>query len=186
MKPLFAATLLALALVTTSTQAFEHKASGFAVDLPDTFIVDPGIDQMDDYDILVGINPVSGDPAPADMSPFVCQAGFQGSDGNAGMRQKEINAMASGTNDWTRRIISAFEPVMRIDAYENFNLLGITGIQLTTTPKLGPNAANTRIVFSILETPKGRTMLVCTATRQGIWRALPTFRTIRGGIIPPR
>nr|WP_314257742.1 hypothetical protein [uncultured Devosia sp.] len=185
-KPFFATALVTCALLTAPAQAYEHAATGFGVDLPEEFVVDPDIPQQDDYDIVVGINPVSGNPAPADTNPHVCQAGFQGSDGNAGMTQKQINVMAAKNNDWTRQIVAAFSQVMDIGAYENFTLSGIVGIQLITTPKFGPDAANNRIVLSFMETPKGRTMLVCTATRDNIWAALPVFKTIRGGITPPR
>jgi hypothetical protein len=186
MKPLPAIAVLTVILsLSPAVQAFEHKQTGFGVDLPAEFIVDPDIDQMDDYDILVGINPASGEPAPADSNPHVCQAGFQGSTANQGLRQKQINALARD-DLWIDTIVQSFEPLMKILAYEGFTQSGIAGLQLMTTPRMGPNAENTWLVFNIMETPKGRTMLVCTATRDGIWPALPVFQRIRQGIIPPR
>ncbi|WEK04885.1 MAG: hypothetical protein P0Y65_01110 [Candidatus Devosia phytovorans] len=185
MKPLPRLALLILALAAGPTQAFEHPETGFAVELPDDFIVDPDVPQQPQYDILVGINPASGDPAPADTNPYVCQAGFQRIPANQGLRQKQINALASDDN-WVWQVAATFEPLMEIDSVENFKHAGIVGVQFVTTPKIGPGAENARLVMTMMETPKGRTVLTCTATADGIWPALPVFERIRDGLLPPR
>lgn len=181
MKWAAAIVLLTLALTgPAAAQAFKHDATGFGVDLPKDFVVNAEVPPQPAYDILVGIT------SRAQPDDFSCEAGFQGSDGNSRLTQRQINAMATGATAWTQQVRAGFSLAMTIDAFKSFRIGDLVGVELIATPKFAAPTEDIRLVISLLETRRGRTMLICNTTASTIDEALPVFRRMREGLIPPR
>jgi hypothetical protein len=53
------------------------------------------------------------------------------------------------------------------------------------TPNVGPAAETNRMSFSMVETAKGRTALICVADKDSIAAVLPEFRALRAAIRAP-
>ena len=180
-KPFFATALVTCALLTAPAQAYEHAATGFGVDLPEEFVVDPDIPQQDDYDILVGVRSAADEAG----EPNLCLVGLLESEINAGLTQKEINTIAA-TPEFGAQVRASLSSVMTIDDIKQVSAAGIHGVEVFARPRLTPEAENIRAVLTLLDIPTGRVSVSCVATAETLDAMLPTFRTIRDGIVAPR
>jgi hypothetical protein len=87
--------------------------------------------------------------------------------------------------EWQNVHKSLFELTGTVSDLVTFEHQGYTGIEMTITPKVGPAGESIRMLVSTVETPKGRTALICIAEKDGIAAALPQFRTVRAAIRAP-
>lgn len=173
---------LLLAPVTARAE-FADPSTGFAIRPPAGFTIQPTTRRQ--FDVGVGVASASGVPAAAGTSAFVCEAGFKAAATNNDLTMKEINAFVDKP-EWRKLIRSTFELVGTVTAERRFTQDGYRGIELQVTPKMGPDAANVRLVVAMIETAKGRTTLLCNTTRSDIGKGLPQFRAIRASMIFPK
>lgn len=176
--------LTALCLATPTVFALEDTATGLKVELSDDFRLERSPEPSPAYDVLIGVDTVSGDPPIVGTSDYLCGVAFIASSQNAEMTQAEINAVID-TPEWGDLARQSMAATMTFEQATTFQLAGITGTEFIAIPKNGPDHDNVRLVLSVLETPKGRTMVSCVATATTLKNALPVFRTIRDGITPP-
>jgi hypothetical protein len=87
--------------------------------------------------------------------------------------------------EWLNVHKSLFEMTGTVSDLVPFDHQGYTGIEMTITPKAGPAAESIRMFVSTVETPKGRTALICIAEKHSIAAALPQFRAVRAAIRAP-
>jgi hypothetical protein len=176
--------LMAIALLVQPALALEDAASGLKVELPDDFIVEIAPTPIDGYDVLIGINAASGKPAIVGNSDYLCGVAFVAAPQNAGLTQDQITAMID-TPGWVEQARASMDPVMTFGSVEAFRLGDAMGAEFITTPRIGPDHDNVRLMLSMLETPKGRTVITCAATAATLKKVLPVFRSIRDGVTPP-
>lgn len=182
MKPLPVLALLPLALCgTIPAQAFEHKPTGFGLTLSDDFVIDENIRQTPEYTILVGVRSAADEAG----EPNLCIVGLLESEINAGLTQKEINTIAA-TAEFGAQVRASLSSVMTIDDIKQASAAGIHGVEVFARPRLTPEAENIRAVLTLLDIPTGRVSVSCVATAETLDAMLPTFRTIRDGIVAPR
>lgn len=184
--PLRISALLISGLLTASSSVFAEfsdATTGFAIRPPPEFTTQSTTRRQ--FDVGVGIAAVSGTPTAAGNSAFVCEAGFKAAATNNSLTVSEINAFVDKP-EWRNLIRATFELIGTVTAEHLFTQEGYRGIELQVTPKMGPNAANVRIVVSIMETSKGRTTFLCNTTTKDIEMGLPQFRAIRSSITLPK
>ena len=181
MKPLPLLALLPLALCSVlPTQAFEHEPTGLGLSLSDDFVVDENVRQTPEYTVLVGVRSAS-----APEEPHLCLVGLLESDINQGLTQKEINIIAA-TAEFGAQVREALSSIMTIDYMEAATADGIHGLEIFVRPNLGPEGENIRSVLTLLDIPAGRITVSCATTADRLDAMLPSFRTIREGVIAPR
>ena len=114
----------------------------------------------------------------------VCIVGFTHLPQNAALSKADINTMML-TPEWQNLHKSIFGITGTVTDLVTFDHQGYTGIEMTVTPKVGPAGESIRMVVSTVETPKGRTALICIADKDSIAAALPEFRALRAAIRSP-
>jgi hypothetical protein len=111
----------------------------------------------------------------------ICVAAFQPFPENAALTQAELNALVP---DRAAEMEIEMAQVMRVEAREPFGFKDIAGQRFVVTP-LGTFTAKMRIVLYFMETPRGRTLVNCSANAETLAKAMPTYELIRDGVTPP-
>jgi hypothetical protein len=159
--------------------AFEDAATGLKVNPPEPFVAE--ITQRPRQDVTAGVFSTKG----ATSGKYVCEIAFKSASQNAGLTKEEVNALISDAawQDTAKQIVGN---LMTIRSAETYDLSGYTGFEIIGTPKVGPDAANTRMFLSISETAKGRTTTSCAVSGADLASALPQLRAIRASITLPQ
>jgi hypothetical protein len=179
-------TFVALAFVTlglTAASAYEDKKTGLKVEPPAPFAVEPT--KRPNQDAVAGVYSTTGKPTAATSGKYICEVAFIGASQNAGQSKDDINERI-GDPAWQTMATDTVGRIFTINATEEYTLDGFTGFEMIGTPKVGPDAANTRIVLSINETSKGRVTTSCSITASELETALPLVRAIRASITLPQ
>lgn len=177
----FAASLL-LAL-STSASAYKHEDSGLEINLPAEFTISEGVPKPGQT-AIAHVNAKSGMPKARNVDGNLCTVAFIETPANNGLEQAAINkAILSET--FQGPVKTTMGRIFTLSDLRPFMLKDVGGIEFDADPKLGPDAANIRTFFSLMETPAGRTMLICVTDKTTYEAALPVFRTIRAGVTPP-
>lgn len=171
---------LGLIALPVSAASFVDPVTGFKVDPPAPFVVQPA--KSASYDITVVINSLSGSPSLGAGDNFLCQVGYKGMPGNNDFTQDEINLQIT-SSDRLDKVAAALSRNFEVTGKTIFELDGVTGIELIGKPK---DAGKTAGVFvSMIDTPAGRTTLNCATRPEEIDKAAEQFRLIRSSITPP-
>jgi hypothetical protein len=179
-----AAPALLLTAISPAAAFFQDPSTGFALTPPKGWTVEQSSGRRQ-FDVGVTVNPDAGRPRKAGNGPAVCEAGFKASASNAGVTQKEINALVNKP-EWVNLARAAIELGFHVSGQQRFTLQGYRGIEFQGRPKAGPDAENARIFMSIVETSKGRVSMVCSVVKADFASALPKLRAIRSGINLPQ
>lgn len=163
----------------------EDPATGLKINLSSDFIVKFDSTKDPAYDVFFGIDPASGQPPHVGTSKYLCGVTFRAAPQNAGFTQDQINEMIKGER-WNLQARKTLSANITLETANAFHIAGINGVEFTGAPKVGPDHDNVRLMMSMLETPKGRTTVVCTATKASFDGVMPMFHTIRNGVSPPR
>jgi hypothetical protein len=181
-----ACALLAVAALShtrLSAQTLADSATGFAITPPDSFSVHRTSNRRQ-FDVGVGIR-AKGDSASARSDGgFLCEAGFKSAPQNASLTREQINAFVDDP-DWRNLVRANLRMIFEIVTEEPFTLQGYRGVELTLRPKSAAGGGDVRLFMSLVETPKGRTTMVCYSSASGISAALGTFRGLRQTIRLP-
>lgn len=171
--------------VSFPAYGMEDQVTGLKIDLSSDFIVKLDSTKNPTYDVLFGIDPASGQPPHVGTSKYLCGVTFRAAPQNAGFTQDQINEMIRG-EEWNLQARKTLSTNLTLETANAFHIDGINGVEFTGIPKVGPDHENVRLMMSMLETPKGRTTVVCTATKASFDGVMPMFHTIRDGVSPPR
>jgi hypothetical protein len=174
----FAALILVAAATASerlAAQSYADPVSGLAVDAPKPFAAQPGRPHRQ-FDVTIDV------ASPTDKRR--CTVGFKGKPQNASLSKAEINAMMTKP-EWQNVHKSLFERAGTVSDLVTFDHQGYTGVEMTVTPKAGPAGGSIRVFVSTVETPKGRTALICITDKDSIAAALSQFRAVRAGIRAP-
>jgi hypothetical protein len=117
-----------------------------------------------------------------------CQVGFTPAAKNASLSQAQINAVISQPH-WQEAARAALGPIYDITTsgtadYGPLRVLVMVA-DIKPRPQLPPRAARIRTYFTIMETPRGRTSMVCVADKADFDTRLPEFEMTARGITAP-
>jgi hypothetical protein len=188
----FVANLRALKLVpvallafasTAWAQAFSDRNSGFSITPPAPYFAKAS--RRPQFDVGASIQSKTGFPPIAGNSGSVCEAGFNATSANQGMSPAALRK-AIESKEWRSVARSSIAILFQIQSERLFTLQGYRGIEFAVIPKAGPDAANARLLLSIVETARGRVTLICGTTRSAYPRARFGFNSIRSSINLPK
>jgi hypothetical protein len=118
-----------------------------------------------------------------------CQVAFEPLPQNARLSQADINRIASEP-DWRERArwsIATFSDVSEEQPYLQSGIVGVSLIAEMKPTFAAPERAKAlRNYMAILETPKGRTTVVCTAEKEQFESRRAEFLDVVHGVEPPR
>ncbi len=163
--------------------ALTDETTGLAVDPPPPFVASTG--QHPRHDAVINIKSTTGTPHGANVDGSLCTVAYKHAPQNARLSQDDINA-GIVKPEWMARMKAGFQLAFALDEPVPFQASGISGVELQGRPKAGPGAQEVRIYISLVETPKGRTMMTCATKQADMPKALPQFRKIRDAVRPPR
>ena len=126
----------------------------------------------------------------ADDRDTGCMVAFSVAPHNAQLSQAQINQLTLGAT-WQeiekKRLSSAFYDVL---SAERFELDGLIGVQMVADfkvdPRLPPRSRDLRSYFFILETPRGRTSIVCACEKASVATRAAEFTAVARSTTPPR
>lgn len=163
--------------------AIQDKASGLAIDPPAGFSVrqsgHPG------NDVAYAVISDSGKPASSNADGVLCKLAYKAAMQNAGLTREHINTITASA-ERQNQVRTVLGRIFLIGKTVVFQHQDYTALEFHATPRFGPKAEDTRLMFSIIETIKGRTTFVCTTTKAEFPAALAAFRKIRNKVNVPR
>ncbi|MBO1080399.1 hypothetical protein [Roseomonas haemaphysalidis] len=173
---------LAAALLAGAAQAapVREAATGLIVDPPAGYAVQAQAPDQQHAARLSVKRPTDTDGG--------CQIGFSATAANARFTQPQINAITGGSA-WQDAAKAALAPVYDITETRVVDFGNTRGLELQADFKqrreLPPRAQQVRSYFAIMETPRGRTTVVCVADRSDFTARLSDFTAIAHGTTPP-
>ncbi|MBC9175420.1 hypothetical protein [Pseudoroseomonas ludipueritiae] len=180
MKHIAAAFALCLTAGATQAAPLRDNATGLAVDPPPGYTVKaeaPDRQHASSFSVKRAGETATG-----------CQIGFTRVAGNARRSQPEINAMigsAAGQEAGRATLASVYD----VTESATVQLGDVSALLFLASfkrhPKLPPEALNIRTLFAILETPRGRTSIVCAAQKGEFASRRPEFEAVVRGTTPP-
>ena len=173
----------ALADAPLGAQTVADSATGFAITPPDSFSVHRTTNRTQ-FDVGFGIRAKGDSASGGTDGGFLCEAGFKSAPQNASLTREQINVLVDDP-DWRNLVRANLNLVFDIVMEEAFTLQGYRGVEVTLRPKAAPGNPDLRLFMSLVETPKGRTTMLCNSSASGIAAALGTFRGLRQAIRLP-
>lgn len=124
----------------------------------------------------------------ADPNDPGCRVGFQVSPQNAGLSQAEINAFTAKPewNDLIKATLALYYDVLSVQPFEQDGLSGAAVVGDIKPVEGQPTLGEARSYFVLLDTPKGRTTVVCVAGRAQFDARRPEFEAVARSVQPPR
>lgn len=183
-KAAFLAALpLAFACTAAGAQSYGDPATNLSVSPPKPFVGKAGKPHPQ-FDVTIDIDSTTGTPKAVNADGRLCTLGFKPAPQNAQLNREIINAQMAKP-EWQQLYRDMFETIGTVSDLKLFEHQGFNGIELVVTPKAGPNAENIRMFTSTLETPKGRTALICVTDQAGLAASLTQLKALRATIHAP-
>lgn len=172
----------AFVLVSVAAQAtpVHDEASGLVIDAPPGYAahkIDGGFRYAASYAVRKD-----------DQSDPGCRVGFQVSPQNAGLSQAEINAFTAKPewNDLIKATLALYYDVISVEPFEHNGLAGAAVVGDIKPVEGQPPMAEARSYFVLLDTPKGRTTVVCVVGKAQFDARRPEFEAVARSVQPPR
>ncbi|MGX9964413.1 hypothetical protein ACVFYP_13870 [Roseomonas sp. F4] len=125
---------------------------------------------------------------PADRDTG-CQVAFAEAPQNAGLSQAQLNETMQAP-EWRETVIRTMSALYDIQHQETYRQGDVVGLLMEgmIRPRDGipARAQEIRTLFTILETPRGRTTTVCVGEVDGFAERRPEFLAVAKGTEPPR
>jgi len=126
---------------------------------------------------------------PQDRPNVGCRVGFQSAPQNNSLTQAQINEQAAKP-EWRSLIRATLELIYDVTSIESFEHNGIKGAVVIALIKprdgLPPEAADVRNFLTMLETPKGRTNVVCIDFKDAFEARRTEFEQVVRGVTMAR
>ncbi|HEY0293075.1 MAG TPA: hypothetical protein VGC51_12220 [Hansschlegelia sp.] len=175
------ASVLALSATTClAAEPLKDEASGLAVLPPDGYEA----------------SKAEGDPRYAAVfavqkggeADTGCKVAFQAAPQNAALGQEEINAFTQKKEwiDLIRATLALRYDVASVDPFEQGGLAGAAVVADFKPVEGEPRASDVRSYLVLIDTPKGRTTIVCVGDKAGFDARKPEFEAIARAVSPPR
>lgn len=178
---LAAAALLTAAVLPAAAQALRDPATGLAVDPPAGYVATPMAVQGAQLARMAVRRPQDEDTG--------CQVAFVAAPQNESLSQETLNRLARSPG-WQRVITATLQPLYNVISTGPFVQRGIEGMELVAElrprPDIPPRGQELRTLFVILETPRGRTTIVCSAEKAGFAARRGEFEAVARSTLPPR
>lgn len=180
MKHFAAALAFTLAAGAAQAAPLRDNATGLTVDPPPGYTAQaqaPDNQHAASFSVRRGGETATG-----------CQVGFTRVAGNARRSQPEINAMIGSPagQEAGRATLASVYDVTESATVQLGNVSALLFLaSFKPHPKLPPEARNIRTLFAILETPRGRTSIVCAAPNAEFASRRPEFEAVVRGTTPP-
>lgn len=168
---------------SVAAQSYGDSVSGLSVSPPAGFRAEAG-QPHPLFDVTIDISSKTGMPKAVNSTGQLCTLGFKPAAQNAELTREIINAQMAKP-EWQQLYRTMFETIGTVSELKLFEHQGFNGIELIVTPKAGSNAQDVRMFASALETPKGRTALICATDQTGLASALPQLKALRATIHAP-
>jgi hypothetical protein len=162
-------------------QPISDPATGLAVNPAPGYVAKPAP--------ASGNYTVSFDVKKPDDKDTGCRVGFQPAPQNAGMTQDEINAFTAKPDwaDLVRTTLSRLYVVISLDRFEHAGVRGAVVVgDFRLPPGAPPRAAEIRSWLVMLETPKGRTSIVCVGEKPSFEARRSEFVDVARGVTLPK
>jgi hypothetical protein len=117
-----------------------------------------------------------------------CKVAFQAAPQNAALSQEEINAFTQ-KKEWTDLIKATLALRYEVASVDPFEQAGVAGAAVVADfkPVEGePRAAEVRSYLVLIDTPKGRTTVVCVGEKATFDSRRQEFEAIARAVSPPR
>lgn len=117
-----------------------------------------------------------------------CKVAFQPAPQNAGLAQEEINAFTQ-KKEWVDLIRATLALRYDVASVAPFEQAGVAGAAVVADfkPLDGePRGAEVRSYLVLIDTPKGRTTVVCVGDKAEFDAQKPEFEAIARAVSPPR
>ena len=160
------------------------EASGLSIQLPAGYTVTKAPPRPR-QDVVFTIRSEANRPVAKNRDGSLCGLAFSNATANASLSQEEINETVRKP-EWRNVAKATLETVFDVKRMDGITLNGIEGMAIQTAPKASLPDQDVFMHMSILETPKGRTTLVCVTDKANAQAALPVFESFRAGVQPPR
>jgi hypothetical protein len=154
---------------------FRDPKTGLAVNPPPGFTARLGKASMGD---TVEIE------VERETPPASCTVSFQESAANRSLTQQQINDM-TGKPEWLELIRTAMGAMHEIIVLESRTQDGAVGAVLVVKPKM-EMLAKFRTYQALFETPRGRTVVQCTASQNRFDGLRQDYDAITAGVTLPR
>ena len=126
---------------------------------------------------------------PEDRPNMGCRVGYQAAPQNNQLTQQQINAQTV-TAEWNILVRATLELLYDIKSMEPYDHDGVRGVIVTAWIKprgqLPPEALDVRNFVVMLETPQGRTNVVCVAMKDSFDARRAEFDQIVRAVTLPR
>lgn len=173
---------LALAATSAWAQSVSHEKSGLGISPPSGYEAKelPGRGQ----------NSVIFSVKKPDDKDTGCQVGFAEAPQNATLDQAQINGMMKTKEhqDLAKASIAMLYETNSVAPFDNGH--DVTGIEMISDikPREGfpPRSQEIRNLMILLETPKGRTSVVCVGDKKDFGARREEFRQLARGVTPPK
>lgn len=175
--------VVSAALFATPLRAepFRDEATGLAITPPAGYTTQPGPDHAR-YGVTVNVK-------KAEDKDTGCRVGFQPAAQNAALTQNEINAMAvtPEREGIIRNTLSTIYDVKSLTGFEHDGVKGVLVLgEFKMTPGIPPRAGELQNVLYMLETPKGRTNIVCVVEKTSYEQRRAEFEALARSTKVPR
>jgi hypothetical protein len=170
-----------IALAPAIAQPISDQATGLAVNSPPGYVVKPAPPS--------GNYTVAFDVKKPDDKDTGCRVGFQPAPQNASLTQEEINEHTAKPDwaDLVRSTLSRLYEVMSLDRFEHAGVQGAVVIgDFRLPPSAPPRASEVRSWLVMLETPKGRTSVVCVGEKTSFEARRSEFTAVARGVTLPK
>jgi hypothetical protein len=117
-----------------------------------------------------------------------CKVAFQPAPQNATLKQEEINAF-SQKKEWTDLIKATLALRYDVASVDPFEQAGVAGAAVVADfkPMEGDErASQVRSYLVLLDTPKGRTTVICVSDKDQFDTRRPEFEAVARAVAPPR
>jgi hypothetical protein len=165
----------------TAAEPWSDAGSGLRINPPTGYAIHP-MNLTAPFTVRVAVK----QPGDRDTG---CQVAFEPLPQNARLTQADINQITSEP-DWRERArwsIATFSDVSEEQPYSQSGIVGVSMIAEMKPTFAAPDRAKAlRNFMAILETPKGRTTVICTAEKEEFDSRRPAFLDVVHGVDPPR
>ena len=122
-----------------------------------------------------------------------CKIAFQssqapGADPNESLSQTDINDFTK-KKEWTdliRATLALRYDVSTVEPFEHQGLMGAAVVADFKPIEGEPQTAEVRSYLVVLDSPKGRTTIVCVGDKKGFARRKPEFEQVARSVTPPK
>src|SRR5215510_2813206 len=157
------------------------SATGLGVNPPPAYVAKPAA--------ASGPYTVAFDVKKPDDKDTGCRVGFQPVPQNAGLRQEEINEHTAKP-DWADLVRSTLARLYNVTSLDRFEHAGVRGAvvigDFRLPPGAPPRASEIRSWLVMLETPRGRTSVVCVGEKTSFDARRSEFEAVARGTTLPR